>query len=89
MLEIQYKRLPKNFIFLRRFTKFFYIYIEKSWLIYIYMHIHIMHSSISMVSIFNGSTPAGAEFFEVYVSIVARSYRYSESLRFPMILVGS
>lgn len=54
-----------------------------------YMHIHIMHSSISMVSIFNGSTPAGAEFFEVYVSIVARSYRYSESLRFPMILVGS
>lgn len=38
MLKIQYKRLPKNFIFLRRFTKFFYIYIEKSWLIYIYAY---------------------------------------------------
>lgn len=38
MLKIQYKRLPKNFIFFRRFTKFFYIYIEKSWLIYIYAY---------------------------------------------------
>lgn len=81
----------KNFIFLRRFTRYRYEFQD---FLYLYRKIMAYTYIYNAFKDFNGFhlqrfNTVGAEFSEVYVSIVARSYRYSESLRFPMILLGS